>query len=113
MTAPSFLPCSMGFGCDEYGICYAEAHGQPDQCPHYVAYSSRDFDYINRTYGLSVQRGTRVRYTGSEAAKNLGGRLGTVVGADGAYLIVRLDGAKLSGRYHPTWEIELLGTGNG
>lgn len=26
-------PCTMGVGCDEYGICYAEAHGQPDQCP--------------------------------------------------------------------------------
>lgn len=23
----------MGVGCDEYGICYAEAHGQPAQCP--------------------------------------------------------------------------------
>jgi hypothetical protein len=30
-------PCTMGVGCDEYGLCYAEAHGQPSQCPHYVA----------------------------------------------------------------------------
>ena len=29
-------PCTMGVGCDEYGVCYAEAHGDPTQCPHYV-----------------------------------------------------------------------------
>lgn len=41
MTAPqnprvTQAPCSMGVGCDEYGVCYAEAHGQPEQCPHYT-----------------------------------------------------------------------------
>lgn len=25
--------CSMGVGCDEVGVCYAEAHGEPDRCP--------------------------------------------------------------------------------
>ena len=25
----------MGVGCDDYGLCYAEAHGQPEQCPRY------------------------------------------------------------------------------
>ncbi len=29
--------CTMGVGCDEYGTCYADAHGQPWQCPHWVA----------------------------------------------------------------------------
>jgi len=24
--------CTMGVGCDEYGVCYADAHGQPEQC---------------------------------------------------------------------------------
>ena len=24
--------CSLGVGCDEYGVCYAIAHGQPEQC---------------------------------------------------------------------------------
>ena len=24
--------CRLGVGCDEAGICYAEAHGQPDRC---------------------------------------------------------------------------------
>lgn len=25
--------CTLGVGCDETGICYAVAHGQPEQCP--------------------------------------------------------------------------------
>jgi hypothetical protein len=25
--------CDMGFGCDEAGVCYAEAHGEPNRCP--------------------------------------------------------------------------------
>lgn len=25
--------CTMGVGCDEYGVCYAAAHGRPDMCP--------------------------------------------------------------------------------
>jgi len=28
--------CSMGVGCDQHGVCYAEAHGQPEQCPHFT-----------------------------------------------------------------------------
>jgi hypothetical protein len=26
-------PCTMGVGCDEAGVCYAAAHGQPERCP--------------------------------------------------------------------------------
>lgn len=66
------------------------------------------FDYINLTYGLSVKRGSRVRYTGSAAAKSAGGLLGTVTGSMGAYLKVQLDGQKSSQPYHPTWELEVL-----
>lgn len=25
-------PCDMGVGCDEAGVCFAEAQGQPDRC---------------------------------------------------------------------------------
>lgn len=25
-------PCDMGVGCDESGVCYAEANGEPDRC---------------------------------------------------------------------------------
>lgn len=24
--------CNLGVGCDEYGVCYAEYHGQPEMC---------------------------------------------------------------------------------
>jgi hypothetical protein len=24
--------CNLGVGCEEYGVCYAEAHNQPCQC---------------------------------------------------------------------------------
>ena len=66
------------------------------------------FDYINRTYGLSVKRGTRVRYTGDDAARKAGGRLGTVTDTDGAHLRIRMDGDSFSQPYHPTWELEPL-----
>ena len=26
--------CTMGVGCDEFGVCYAAAHKQPWRCPH-------------------------------------------------------------------------------
>lgn len=25
--------CTMGAGCDEAGVCYAAAHGEPERCP--------------------------------------------------------------------------------
>jgi hypothetical protein len=25
-------PCNMGVGCDEAGVCYADAHGEPNRC---------------------------------------------------------------------------------
>lgn len=30
---PKAVPCSMGVGCDEAGVCYATAHGRPEMCP--------------------------------------------------------------------------------
>lgn len=24
--------CDLGVGCEEYGVCYAEAHGEPERC---------------------------------------------------------------------------------
>ena len=61
------------------------------------------FNYINRAYGLTMKRGTRVRYTGGEEP-----RLGTVTHADGAYLRIRMDDCRFSQPYHPTWELEIL-----
>lgn len=66
------------------------------------------FDYINRTYGLSVKRGSRVRYTGDAVARKAGGKLGTITGVEGAYLKIRIEGDSFSQPYHPTWELEVL-----
>lgn len=27
--------CTLGVGCDEYGVCYADAHDAPLRCPRY------------------------------------------------------------------------------
>lgn len=29
-------PCTMGVGCDEYGACFADAHGRPEMCGRLV-----------------------------------------------------------------------------
>lgn len=54
-----------------------------------------DFSYINRTYGLSAKRNGRVIAYGKP---------GKIVAAslDGAYLLVRLVGARHAMVYHPT-----------
>lgn len=60
-------------------------------------------DYIRNHYRVPATEGARVKYTGGRKP-----RLGTIVGADGAYLLIRLDGQKSGHRYHPTWEITYL-----
>jgi hypothetical protein len=56
-------------------------------------------DYIRAAYGVPAKRGGRIQYRG---------QLGTITGADGGYLRIRLDGEKRSKRFHPTWLIEYL-----
>lgn len=55
--------------------------------------------YIRKYYQLTVKRGDRVRV--------FDGKLGVVVGAQGAYLRIKLDGEKRAGSYHPTWELAI------
>lgn len=59
--------------------------------------------YIRNYYKVEVQHGTRLRL-------NIKGYEGdyTVLGAQGAYLRVRKDGAEKSIIIHPTWEVEYL-----
>ncbi|PBB68157.1 hypothetical protein CK228_13695 [Mesorhizobium sp. WSM4312] len=26
------MACDMGVGCEQYGVCYAAAHGEPERC---------------------------------------------------------------------------------
>ena len=56
-------------------------------------------DYIRETYGVPAEIGRRVKY---------GATLGTIVGTDGVYLRIKLDGWNDVGNFHPTWNIDYL-----
>jgi hypothetical protein len=60
-------------------------------------------DYIRKAYGVPAERGGRVEYTGDGSA-----RLGTISGASGSRIRIRLDGETRLGLYHPTWELRYL-----
>ena len=62
--------------------------------------------YIRQHYGIPAWHGRRVRYTGGPAPQD-----GTIVGASGAHLLIRIDGAKHPLPYHPTWELQYLPAG--
>lgn len=53
--------------------------------------------YVRDYYGVSAKRGMRVVADG---------RSGTIVGFNGQYLRIRLDGGKRAGNWHPTWHID-------
>lgn len=58
-----------------------------------------EFDYINRTYGLSIERGTPVVFEGD--------RPGTVTRGSGQYIYILFKGDKRErGPFHPTWMME-------
>lgn len=40
-------PCPMGVGCDEVGVCYAAAVGEPYRCPREHPYSDEDGRTVN------------------------------------------------------------------
>lgn len=54
------------------------------------------FDYINRTYGLTVRKGQRVTAYGKP---------GVVTGVNGAYVMIRRDGEKQARPHHPTDQV--------
>lgn len=64
-------------------------------------------DYIRKAYNVPAKRGVRVEYLASD------GDLmdGTITGSKEALLRVRLDGAKRSGIYHPTYALKYLPDG--
>lgn len=61
------------------------------------------FDYINGYYGLSAKEGDRVVYSGSYVPVG-----GTIVGAQGAKLLIRLDGDAHPKPFHPEWKLEIV-----
>ena len=58
-------------------------------------------DYIRKYYKVPAKRGGRVIYTGGTKPQ-----YGTILGASGAYLVIRLDGHRDPQTFHPTWRIE-------
>jgi len=66
-------------------------------------------DYICQSYGVPANRGQRIRYTGDKSPKATA-RDGTITGAEGPHLRIRMDGDSFASIYHPTWEIEYLPT---
>jgi hypothetical protein len=62
-----------------------------------------NLEYIRKTYNVPAKRFGRVIYTGN--GKNISG---TITGADGGLLRIRLDGDTHSCKFHPTWKITYL-----
>lgn len=65
-------------------------------------------EYIRKTYGVPARRGGRIEY-------NNNGRVefGTIVGASGAHLSIRLDGMKHTLPFHPTWSLKYMDSDGG
>lgn len=61
------------------------------------------FESIRRQYGVPVTEGVRVLYKHNN-------REGEIVGTQGSYLMIRLDGDDNARPYHPTWKLEFLST---
>lgn len=59
--------------------------------------------YIRDFYGVPAKRGGRVEYYGGKMPI-----FGTITGADGAHLSIRLDGNKHPSPFHPTWALRYL-----
>ena len=59
---------------------------------------------MKRSAPLTCYTATILRIDYGKAT--IGNVQGTITGADGGYLRIRLDGEKHSKRYHPTWNIQ-------
>lgn len=60
-------------------------------------------DWIRKNYNVPATRGGRVEYTGKGRPE-----LGTICGAQGSHLSIRLDGKKHALPFHPTWKLRYL-----
>lgn len=60
-------------------------------------------DWIRKQYGVPAKVGGRVEYTGGKTPQ-----IGTITGARGGHLRIKLDGDFSSNPYHPTWELRYL-----
>jgi hypothetical protein len=65
-------------------------------------------DWVRKSYNVPAKRGGRVEYTGGKTPE-----FGTIVGARGGHLRIRLDGMHYTHPlpFHPTWELRYLDAG--
>lgn len=63
-------------------------------------------DWIRNNYDVPAHRGGRVEYTGGKEPAS-----GTITGAQGGHVLIRLDGRKVAQPYHPTWKLRYLAAG--
>ena len=59
----------------------------------------KEMDWIRTTRNVPAKLGGLVKFKGKP---------GTILGTQGQYLIIQLDGEKTKRPYHPTWEMEYL-----
>jgi hypothetical protein len=59
-------------------------------------------DYIRRSYGVPAKRGARVTWWACMTDRQV---QGTIVGARGHYLRIRLDDEARTRTLHPTWRL--------
>ena len=64
--------------------------------------------YIREVYGVPAKRGARIRFDYPLGKDRPGPHEGTIVGARGPHLNVRLDGERHTCSLHPTWRVEYL-----
>lgn len=64
---------------------------------------SSAMEWIAKTYCVPAKRNARVEYTGGGSPQH-----GTIVGANGPHLMIRLDGETRPRPYHPTWKLRFL-----
>jgi hypothetical protein len=60
-------------------------------------------EWVRKNYNVPAKVGGRVIYTGSGKSE-----YGTITGTSSGRLRIRLDGAKHSTPFHPTWKISYL-----
>lgn len=54
-------PCSLGVGCEQYGVCYADAHGQPEKCGRNVEVTPQGGPAENPATAANESRQERLR----------------------------------------------------
>ncbi len=60
-------------------------------------------EWVRKNYSVPAKVGGRVEYSGEGRPE-----LGTITGARGGHLLIRLDGIKHAMPFHPTWKLRYL-----